>query len=137
MWKKLIPQVLVISIAVICGLLLYNHQNAIASNVLIDLRREFTTIAPAPNTTLLEQKAHHKPGSAFVEVHYSTATNFQVIADHYSAELKRTGWTYVGTRTLPSKIEVVEFCKGSYAASVDHYVREMPLRVFWFGMDVV
>jgi hypothetical protein len=133
--KRSIVYVSVVLAVVACCTIIYRHQDAKASLVMENLQRESELIPPPADAKVLEQTVHHKAGSAYVEFHYSTTSSFELVADHYAENLKNHGWQFKGKRTLPSNIEIVEFCKNSYSATIEHSVPTSSPLDFWFGMN--
>ena len=127
------PRFLIALTLGVCLVGSYSYRNSQAALVEADLRREYELVSPPSDARLLERQAHHKPGSAYIEFHYSSPLAFESVVEYYRGALQERGWDYKQRLLLPSNIESVEFCKGSYSARLERDTSAN--HIFWFGMN--
>jgi hypothetical protein len=131
---KIRLQLLLLLIAVSIGAFIIRKQSYRAAQAEAFLQSEINQIAPFPSSKLIKEEKYHKPGSAFVGFTYRADSDFEIVAEFYKQELSRKGWAYHETRGTGSEV-LLEFCRGIYAAKLDHVTRAGSESTFTLYLD--
>jgi hypothetical protein len=111
-----------------------------ARQVMNDLEREFATIEPLPQVTVVTQYSSYRPRQAWVVSKYLTDLNFTGIRAYYDMELAKRGWSFCEEKQLKSWGQdvgglIVYYYKGDYTLSLE-YAGEKPGYNWIYSLDL-
>lgn len=126
---------------VICVIIFQSVFSAEAKERENKLNIEFSLISPFSGADLKSYISRHKVSRAFVEADYKTFVDFDIVKKHYSTELAKNGWNFIGEESekvwgKDSGGKLVKYKKGDYNIEL-YYVGNQPGSDWTYSISII